>query len=81
MPSTRRQKTKVMRSIKMDSFLDFENLDVTLGDENSNSIEQKLANTNNGSVSQNDAEVASNYRLSSSQENASRDFNVENEIA
>ena len=81
MPSTRRQKTKVKRSIKMDSILDFENLDVTLGDENSNSIEQELANTNNGSVSQNDAEVASNNRLSSSQENASRDFNVENEIA
>ena len=56
MPSTRRQKTKARMSSERDMMSDFENKDVLFGNENVNSIERELANTINGSISNNDVE-------------------------
>ena len=39
MPSTRKQKAKARKSREMDMMFDFENLDVMLGNSNSNPIE------------------------------------------
>ena len=60
----------------MDLLSDFENMDVILGDENSNPIEQELANSVNGFTSRNDTEASLN-RGNLSQENKLRDYNVQ----
>ena len=44
MPSTRRQKAKARKSREMDMMSDFDNIDVMIGNENTNSIERELAN-------------------------------------
>ena len=64
----------------MDLLSNFDNMDVVLGDENSNPIERELAIIINGSVGQNDTEVLSNNTGNSSQENEITDFNVKKEI-
>ena len=43
MPSTRREKAKARKSRKMDFMSDFENMDVLLGNENTNLIERELS--------------------------------------
>ena len=43
MPSTRRQKAKTRKSGEMDVMSDFENMDVVLGNENTNFIERELS--------------------------------------
>ena len=44
MPSTRRQKAKARKSREMDIMSDFDNIDVMIVNENTNSIERELAN-------------------------------------
>ena len=44
MPSTRKQKTKARKSREMDMMSDFENMDVMIGNENTNPIERELSN-------------------------------------
>ena len=58
MPSIRRQKAKARKLKEMDLLSDFENMDVILGDENSNPIEKKLANTIIGYTSKNDTNIS-----------------------
>ena len=48
---------------------DFDNMDVVFGDESSNPIERKLANTINGLIRYNDADSFCNNRGNSSPEN------------
>ena len=43
MPSTRRQKAKATKTREMDMMSDFENMDVVLGNENTNPIERELS--------------------------------------
>ena len=43
MPSTRRQKAKARKSIEMDMISDMDNLDVMIGNGDSNPIERELA--------------------------------------
>ena len=57
MPSTRRQKAKSGNLREMDFLSDFENTDVILGNENSNSIEQELVNTIKRSTGRNETEA------------------------
>ena len=42
MPSTRKQKAKARKSRELDMLSDYGNMDVMLGDRNSNSIEREL---------------------------------------
>ena len=42
MPSTRRQKAKARKSRELDMLSDYGNMDIMLGDGNSNSIEREL---------------------------------------
>ena len=42
MPSTRRQKAKARKSREMDMMSDFDNMDVIIGNENTNPIERGL---------------------------------------
>ena len=67
----------------MDMRSDFENMDVSLGYENVNPIERELANTINGSISNNDngVESDSHFRGNSSNENEIKDFSHENTIS
>ena len=44
MPSTRKQKAKARKSREMDMMSDFENMDVMIGNENTNPIERELSN-------------------------------------
>ena len=44
MPSTRRQKAKATTTREMDKMFDFENIDVLIGNENTNSLERELGN-------------------------------------
>ena len=69
MPYTRRQKGKARRSREMDLLSVFENMDLILGDGNSNPIERELANSINGSTGGNDTEASFNNSGNSSQVN------------
>ena len=80
MPSTRRQEAKARRSRVMDMMSDLENMDVLLGNEYVNPVEGKVANTINGSISNNGVESDSNFRGNSSNENEIRDFSHENTV-
>ena len=53
----------------MDMMNDFENMDVLLGNENPNVIERELANTMNGSISNNGLESDSHIRGNPYEEN------------
>ena len=44
MPSTRRKKTKARKSREMDMMSDFDNMEVMIGNENTNPIERELPN-------------------------------------
>ena len=44
MPSTRKQKAKARKSREKDMMSDFENMDVMIGNENSNPTERELLN-------------------------------------
>ena len=81
MPSTGGQKVKVRRSRETDLLSDFDNMNVVLGDENSNPIEQELENNINGLASQNDTVSSSNKRGSLSQESEIRALNAENGVS
>ena len=50
MPPTIRQKAKARISREMDMMSDFGNIDVLIGNKNTNPIERELANTNEGSA-------------------------------
>ena len=78
MPSTRKQKAKDRKSRKLDMLSDYGNMDVMLGDGNSNSIERELDHLNNGPERQQDFQSFPN-RESSSQENEIRDISDRNE--
>ena len=56
MPSTRRQKAKARKSREMDILSDIENMDVMLGNEDSNPIERDLADAIEQSSMQGDIE-------------------------
>ena len=68
MPSTRKQKAKARKSRELDMLSDYGNMDVMLGDGNSNSIERELDSLINVSERQQDFQSFPN-RESSSQEN------------
>ena len=57
MPSTRRQKAKATKSTELDMKSDFDNLDVMLGNGDSNSIERELADAIEQSSVQGDIET------------------------
>ena len=57
MPSTRRQKAKARKSREMDMMSDMENLDVMLGNGNSNPIERELAEVIDHSSVHSDSET------------------------
>ena len=60
----------------MDSLSDFDNMDIVLGDGNSNPFERELTNTIKGSFGLNDTETFSNDIGNSSQDNEIRDYNM-----
>ena len=74
MPSTGRQKAKARGSRGMDTMSDFEIIHNLLGNENEYPIERELANTINGSISNNDLESDSHIRTNPSIENQIRNF-------
>ena len=65
MPSTGKQKVEARKYRKMDKFSDFGNMDVMLGEGNSNSLERELDNVLNGPEGQQDPESVSNRDCSS----------------
>ena len=73
MPSTRRRKAKVRKSREMDMMSDMDNLDVMLGNGNSNPIERELADAIDQSSVQEDIETNIHRR------NDYRDFTFEND--
>ena len=78
MPSTRRQKAKARKSRELDMLSDYGNMDIMLGDGNSNSIERELDSLINAPDRQQDFQSFPN-RENSSQENAIRDIDNRNE--
>ena len=78
MPSTRRQKAKARKSRELDMLSDYDNMDVMLGDGNSNSIERELDSLINVPDGRRDYGPFPN-RENSSQENEIRDINNQNE--
>ena len=79
MPSTRRQKAKARKSRELDMLSDYENMDIMLGDGNSNSIERELDSLINVPERQQDFQSFPN-RENSSQENEIRDIDNRNEL-
>ena len=73
MPSTRRQKAKARKSRELDMLSDYGNMDIMLGDGNSNSIEKELDSLINAPDRQQDFHSFPN-RENSSQENEIRDI-------
>ena len=80
MPSTRKQKAKARKSREMDMMSDFENMDVMLGNDNANSIEQELSNVMGNSENHCDAESTLQSRGNDSHENIFGHFVHENTI-
>ena len=78
MPSTRKQKAKARKSRELDMVSDYGNLDVMLGEGNSNPIERKLDSLINVPERQQDFQSFPN-RENSSQENEIRDIDSRNE--
>ena len=78
MPSTRRQKAKARKSRELDMLSDYGNMDIMLGDGNSNSIERELDSLINAPDRQQDFQSFPN-RENSSQENEIRDIDNRNE--
>ena len=78
MPSTRRQKAKARKSRELDMLFDYGNMDIMLGDGNSNSIERELDSLINAPDRQQDFQSFPN-RENSSQENEIRDIDSRNE--
>ena len=78
MPSTRRQKAKARKSRELDLLADYGNMDIMLGDGNSNSIERELDSLINAPDRQQDFQSFPN-KENSSQENEIRDINNRNE--
>ena len=79
MPSTRRQKAKTKKSRELDMLSDYGNMDVMLGEENSNSIERELDSLINAPEGQQDFQSFPN-RENSSQENEIRNIDSRNEL-
>ena len=78
MPSTRKQKAKARKSRELDMLSDYGNMDVRLGEGNSNSIERELDSLINVPERQQDFQSFPN-RENSSQENEIRDIDSRNE--
>ena len=78
MPFTRRQKAKARKSRELDMLSDYGNMDVMLGDGNSNSIERDLDALINVPDGRRDYRSFPN-RENSSQENEIRDIDSRNE--
>ena len=78
MPSTRRQKAKARKSRELDMLSDYGNMDIMLGDGNSNSIERELDSLINVPDRQQNFQSFPN-RENSSQENEIRDIDNRNE--
>ena len=78
MPSTRKQKAKARKSRELDMLSDYGNMDVMLGEGNSNSIERELDSLINVPERQQDFQSFPN-RENSSQENEIRDIDSRNE--
>ena len=78
MPSTRRQKAKARKSRELDMLSDYGNMDIMLGDGNSNSTERELDSLINAPDRQQDFQSFPN-RENSSQENEIRDIDNRNE--
>ena len=78
MPSTRRQKAKARKSRELEMLSDYGNMDVMLGDGNSNSIERDLDSLINAPDGRRDYRSFPN-RENSSQENEIRDIDSRNE--
>ena len=78
MPSTRRQKAKAKKSRELYVLSDYGNMDVMLGEGNSNSIERELDSLINVPEGQQDFRSFPN-RENSSQENEIRDIDSRNE--
>ena len=78
MPSTRKQKAKARKSRELDMLSDYGNMDVMLGEGNSNSIERELDSLINVPERQQDFQSFPN-RETSSQENEIRDIDSRNE--
>ena len=68
MPSTRKQKAKARKSRELDMLSDYGNMDVMLGEGNSNSIERELDSLINVPERQQDFQSFPNREISS-QEN------------
>ena len=62
MPSTRKQKAKARKSMEINLMSDFENMDVMIGNENTNPIERELSNMIGNVV--NDQDIESNPQSS-----------------
>ena len=78
MPSTRRQKAKSRKSRELDMLSDYGNMDVMLGERNSNSIERELDSLINVPEGQRDFQSFPN-RENASHENEIRDIDSRNE--
>ena len=78
MPSTRRQKAKSRKSRELDMLSNYGNMDVMLGERNSNSIERELDSLINVPEGQRDFQPFPN-RENSSQKNEIRDIDSRNE--
>ena len=78
MPSTRKQKAKARRSRELDMLSDYGNMDMMLGDENTNSIERKFDSPINVPDTPQDFQSFPN-RENSSRENEIRDIDNRNE--
>ena len=76
MPSTRRQKVKARKSRELDMLSDIENMDIVIGNSDTNSIERELRNVYDGSVETNRDHESNerNTQGSSSQANEFRKF-------
>ena len=77
MPSTRKQKAKARKSRELDMLSDYGNMDVMLGEGNSNSIERELDSLINVPERQQDFQSFPN-RENSSQEDEIRDIDSRN---
>ena len=73
MPSTRRQKVKTKRSRELGMLSNYSNMDLMLGDGNSNSIERELDSLINGPEGPQDIQIFPNMETSS-RENEIRDI-------
>ena len=78
MPSTRKQKAKARKTRELDMLSDYGNMDIMLGDGNSNSIERELDSLINVPDRPQDFQSFPK-RDNSSQENEIRDIDIRNE--